>query len=197
MQSIQEISMKTILTLMILGGLFLAGDRGAHAQPSAVPLSTFSTGYGEFNGTVNDVRGLVGQPAPGRTSGSGNVVHSGFIPGALLASGTVGVPIAHQEIPEVFDLAQNYPNPFNPFTTIKYQLPVDGRVTISVFDILGREVITLINGPVKAGRHVVMWTGTNSAGNSVSSGFYLYRILAKPERGGEPYLAIRKMILLK
>ncbi len=72
--------------------------------------------------------------------------------------------------------ANNYPNPFNPTTTISYTLPTDGRVTIKVFDMLGREVKTLVNDYKNAGGYSTMWDSKDSFGNEVSSGIYFYNI---------------------
>lgn len=75
------------------------------------------------------------------------------------------------QAPVEYALLGNYPNPFNPATTISYTLPQDGRVSIKVFDVLGREVAELINGFSSAGKHNVVWDGTNFA-----SGIYFYSI---------------------
>ncbi len=77
------------------------------------------------------------------------------------------------ELPETFDMAQNYPNPFNPSTVIDYQLPEYSKVELSVFDMLGRKVATLVDAQVQAGYHQV----TFDAG-SLASGMYLYRLAA-------------------
>ncbi|MBU0558511.1 MAG: T9SS type A sorting domain-containing protein [Bacteroidetes bacterium] len=89
-------------------------------------------------------------------------------------------------IVSTFSLDQNYPNPFNPRTMISYQLPVDGFVTLKIFDILGREVATLVNERKEAGRYSVEWKGENQP-----SGVYLYRLQAGS------FSEIRKMILLR
>lgn len=73
--------------------------------------------------------------------------------------------------PKEFSLKQNYPNPFNPSTKIEYQLPVNGKVVLKVFDILGREVTTLVNEIQQAGFKEVEFNAKN-----LSSGIYIYRI---------------------
>lgn len=85
-----------------------------------------------------------------------------------------------------FSLDQNYPNPFNPKTMIRYQLPVRGFVTLKIFDVLGREVATLVNEWKDAGRYSVEWNGENS-----SSGVYIYRLQAGS------FYETKKMILLR
>ncbi|MCB0294487.1 MAG: T9SS type A sorting domain-containing protein, partial [Calditrichaeota bacterium] len=95
------------------------------------------------------------------------------------------------EVPAAFALAQNYPNPFNPTTEIPYALPVNARVEIAVYNILGQKVRTLVNHAQSPGYYTAHWDGRNDAGQLVGSGIYIYRINA-----GE-YRAMRKMILLK
>jgi type IX secretion system substrate protein len=75
-----------------------------------------------------------------------------------------------------YDLFQNYPNPFNGVTTIPFELQKDGNVEISIYDILGRKVKTLINKPYTFGKHTITWDGTNANGKVVSSGIYFYQI---------------------
>ena len=94
-------------------------------------------------------------------------------------------------IPEEFVLHQNYPNPFNPVTTLRYDLPETGLVTITIYDMLGREVKNLINQAQDAGYRSVIWDATNDYGEPVSAGIYLYQIQV-----GE-YISTKKMLLLK
>jgi hypothetical protein len=94
-------------------------------------------------------------------------------------------------LPEVFALHQNYPNPFNPVTTLRYDLPENGHVNITIYDMLGRQVKTLINQTQDAGYKSVIWAGTDTNSKPVSAGIYLYQIQA-----GE-YLQTKKMVLLK
>lgn len=95
------------------------------------------------------------------------------------------------EIPRSLQLAQNYPNPFNPTTTIRFGLPHDGHVKLTVYNILGQRIVDLLNEDRSAGFHAVSWNGRNAFGVAVASGIYLYRL--------ETTLGIqtRKMILLK
>ena len=94
-------------------------------------------------------------------------------------------------IPDEFALHQNYPNPFNPVTTLRYDLPETDFVNITIYDMLGREVKTLINQTQDAGYRSVIWDATNDYGKPVSAGIYLYQIQA-----GE-YISTKKMVLLK
>ena len=88
--------------------------------------------------------------------------------------------------PKLFNLYQNYPNPFNPSTIIKYSIPTEGFITLKIFDILGREVETLVNQNQKPGSYEIKWNTSNQ-----SSGIYFYRI-----RVGE-FIETKKMILLR
>ncbi len=95
------------------------------------------------------------------------------------------------DVPTVYELDQNYPNPFNPSTTIKFTVPVAGKVTLTVYNVVGQKIATLINGNVTAGSHTRVWNGKDSAGNQVASGVYFYKLTA------EKFSATEKMILMK
>jgi hypothetical protein len=88
--------------------------------------------------------------------------------------------------PDVFYLGQNYPNPFNPSTNIKYSIPQDENVTLKVYDILGKEVTTLVNEYQQAGSFDVVFNGSN-----LSSGVYYYQLKAGN------FVSTKKMILLR
>ncbi|MBP1654857.1 MAG: Subtilisin-like serine protease, partial [Bacteroidetes bacterium] len=98
--------------------------------------------------------------------------------------------------PAEYVLEQNYPNPFNPETRIAYGLPSQSGVTLRIFDMLGREIRTLVNGIQSAGRHESTWDGTDAAGRNVASGVYLYRLEAIDALGRQTSTS-RKMILLR
>ena len=95
------------------------------------------------------------------------------------------------EIPEEFSLSQNYPNPFNPLTKIDFSLPKTGRVVITIYNLLGQEVTTLINERLDYGYHTVTWQGMDRMGSPVGSGVYFSELKAAGNR------KTRKMLLLK
>jgi hypothetical protein len=99
---------------------------------------------------------------------------------------TNGVNAETHGPPTEFKLAQNYPNPFNPVTTIKYQAPNAGSVTLKIFDILGREIGVLVNEEKQAGYYTVQW-----GASGIPSGIYFYRM-----RSGK-FVETKKMILIK
>ena len=94
-------------------------------------------------------------------------------------------------IPDEFAIHQNYPNPFNPVTTLRYDLPEQGHVRITIYDMLGRDVKTLINEYQDPGYRSIIWDATNDYGKPVSAGMYLYQIQANN------FLKTKKMILVK
>ena len=118
-----------------------------------------------------------------------NVHHNGTY-GVEVATGVNDTPV------RTFTtrLEQNYPNPFNPTTRISYEIEqggTPGKVTLTVYDVTGARVRTLVDQVVKPGVHSAFWDGRNARGESVSSGVYFYR-LATPTRA-----LTRKMLLLK
>jgi len=96
-----------------------------------------------------------------------------------------------EKTPDSYQLHPNYPNPFNPITTIRYDLPAQSNVTLTVYDLMGREVSRLVNTTQVAGSHAIRWNATDKQGNSVENGSYLYKIQA-----GE-FSQTGKMLLLK
>jgi hypothetical protein len=98
----------------------------------------------------------------------------------------VGTNNNQNNVPSAYNLSQNYPNPFNPVTKISYTLPKAGNVKLVVFDVLGREITTLVNDVKTAGTHVVSFDAS-----SLSSGVYFYRINA-----GD-FTSTKKMMLVK
>lgn len=96
------------------------------------------------------------------------------------------------ETPTEFQLTQNYPNPFNPTTQINYQLPANGYVTLKVYDVLGREIATLVDEEKSSGFYSVQWDAHN-----VSSGIYFYRIIAGNSNGQSSFTETKRMVVMK
>jgi len=94
-------------------------------------------------------------------------------------------------VPDAYKLYRNYPNPFNPTTTIQYDMPQSGFVNITVYDMLGNVVQTLVNGVQSSGHYPIQWNGKNRNGQKVSSGIYFVQM-----RTGD-YLSTHKMTLLR
>lgn len=90
-----------------------------------------------------------------------------------------------------------YPNPFNPMTTLLYQLREPAYVTLTICDILGRRVITLVETDQSAGYYGVQWSGENAANNRVPGGLYLYEFTAIPIDGKEVFGKSGKLLFIK
>ena len=99
-------------------------------------------------------------------------------------------------LPNEFALSQNYPNPFNPTTNIKYALPMDSKVTVEIYNVLGQRVQTLVNGDQPAGYHSVEWNGTGNNGQQLASGMYFLQMSATGNNG-KKFSEVRKVMFLK
>jgi Secretion system C-terminal sorting domain/Carboxypeptidase regulatory-like domain len=115
-----------------------------------------------------------------------NLSSSPIVNGINISITTTSIDDNHGSLPKAFVLSQNYPNPFNPTTTIKYEIPKAIFVSIKIYDLLGREVATLVNNERLAGKYEVKFDGSK-----LSSGIYFYRMQA----GG--FIDSKKLILLK
>lgn len=112
----------------------------------------------------------------------------------VLSAGAAGIGIANERvvIPTDYILEQNYPNPFNPSTSIRFVLPIDKAISVTVYDVSGRVVKTLVNNQVYSqGAHEVQWDGTTDGGAAAASGTYLYTL----EFGN--FAQTKTMVLLK
>jgi hypothetical protein len=97
----------------------------------------------------------------------------------------------HDGLPHRFSLGQNYPNPFNPTTEIAFELPTRSLVTLTVYNVLGQRVATLVDEVLLAGGYVADWDATSDDGRPVASGVYLYRLAA------DSFVQTKKMVLLR
>jgi serine protease AprX len=147
------------------------------AHPSATPMEIIAA----LRATANNAA------TPNNLVGWG-ILNAAAAIDYLQANG-VGGPAP---LPAAFSLEQNFPNPFNPSTTIRYGLPEGSTVSLKIYDVMGREVRTLLSGYQEAASYSLVWNGTDNAGGPVSSGVYIYRLTS--DRG---FSAARSMVLLK
>lgn len=94
-------------------------------------------------------------------------------------------------LPDHFSLHQNYPNPFNSSTTIRFALPITESISLSIYNLTGQKVTTLVNGVRNAGEYTIQWDGTNENGNQLASGIYVYRLKSSA------YEETKKLLLLR
>jgi len=158
------------------------------AQNSVVAWSTFTMGFAIPTSSNTIVKSAVGQAFLGSMQQANTRIESGFLAGLLFRDQTTGVSEseAGEEIPSTYELRQNYPNPFNPITTIAFALPKPSTVTLKLFDMFGREIATLVEGKLPAGKHQVVFDA-----GAFSSGVYFYRLQA------EAFSQIRRLMLVK
>jgi hypothetical protein len=113
-----------------------------------------------------------------------------------LAKGGSGT-VSEEAAPATYGLSEAYPNPFNPSTQIQYAIPEGGKVSLIIYDILGREVAELTNEYQQAGRYSVTWNSTQKSGTPVSSGVYFARLRVLNELGGVSFTKTSKLLLTK
>ncbi len=162
-------------------------------------LFIFSTSSPDLGVSYNDQTGDVTlTPAPGFTGmvdlfitvSDGELSAKDTLHVYVEPATGIGDPDGNQ-LPTTFDVAQNYPNPFNPSTTVKFQLPQASDVRLTIYNMLGQRVRTLLGRRMEAGYHEVEWDGRNDAGVQQATGLYIYRF----EAGG--FVKILKMTLIK
>ena len=164
--------------------IFLCVTVTAVAQEQ-ISSSVFGNGAAAISGNNFKIVGTLGQPAIGPAGNSDNAQQAGFWYTTFELVTSVE-QIEDDLLPTEFRLEQNYPNPFNPSTTIQFAVPKNSHVTINIYDILGREVATLIDDEYQPGRYKVVFEA-----GQIASGLYVYRIQA-----GD-FLQTRKLMLLK
>ncbi|MBN1348236.1 T9SS type A sorting domain-containing protein [candidate division KSB1 bacterium] len=106
-------------------------------------------------------------------------------------SATTGIAGIDDNLPVVFEMGQNYPNPFNPTTTIAFQLNTTAQIRLTIFNMLGQEVRTLVNELKPAGTYAAIWDGMDNNGNMLPTGFYVYKL----DAGNQSQ--IKRMLLMK
>ena len=201
---------QTSLTSFVTTGTWFTGFSGTYAVPGTGPQNITMTNNFIWNGTSNvlieicyDNSSYTQYSPVASTSATGMTwgYYTDNSTGCTMTGGSsqanrpntyftfttsVGANQIGSEIPKVFELSQNYPNPFNPVTRINYSVPKQSLVNLRVFDILGREVVTLVNEQLKPGYYSVDFNGENLA-----SGVYFYRM----EAGS--FVNVKRLLLIK
>ena len=155
---------------MLLASALLVGPSAGQAA-SQISRAVWGAGGGTASGATTTVRTTVGQPVVGSAAGPTVGIGAGWwrhLPGT-----PSGLPL-ELDVPLTFRSYPNHPNPFNPRTTLAFDLPeATDRVRLRLYDLQGRLVANLVDGPLPAGRHDVPWQGTDDAGRTVASGVYI------------------------
>ena len=163
-------------------------DRSDHASfwdqnyPAILGIEDFSSDFNPYYHTTNDNMDIID-----------TTMFVSFVKAAVGATASLALPDTEltgvgqdNRLPLDFSLAQNYPNPFNPSTRLSFNLPQAGQARLEIYDLLGRSVRTLIDGPLDAGYHSLNWDGRMTGSGYVSSGIYFARL-----QFGEMTTAIR------
>jgi hypothetical protein len=167
------------------------GDYSAMAVDPVDGTFWYTQEYAKPNSRLDEERGWATKIAQiSLKAGKGNVIVSNGMPGTA-GETVLATEIGAEPAPRSYALSQNSPNPFNPETEIRFQLPVQGHVSVKIFNSLGQEVRNLVDTQYEAGYHNVRWDSKDNYGNSVASGIYFFKIHA-----GE-FTQVKKMNLLK
>ena len=179
------------------GDTAIVGHTGLGAQTNAIA----------FDENVN-LYGVIGSPSVlndfisiNTSSGVGTVIGSiGYknVIGLTYSRVTTGVEDEnnYEVTPTNYVLRQNYPNPFNPTTKIDFSLPTTADVKLVVYNLLGQELVTLIDNEMTSGNHSITWDAREANGNKLTSGIYFYKLTATGINGSE-FQDVKKMILMK
>jgi len=161
----------SVIITLAFASLIFGSD--AHSQGSTILWSAFDMGYGASASSQTVIKSVIGQAFVGDIQQVNTRIESGFLAHPLFRGlvTSVGEKESAEEIPSSYELRQNYPNPFNPITTIAFALPKPSTVTLKLFDIFGREVETIFEGKLPAGKHQVIFDA-----GAFSSGTYFYRL---------------------
>ncbi|MCL4708998.1 T9SS type A sorting domain-containing protein [bacterium] len=167
---------KLLVSSLVLTCFVYQSEAFSQTPINKIEWSSFNQGFGAASSAGTQICSALGQSFVGSAQNANSQIASGFLVHPLICeTGTAVEEKAQEEsqLPASYELEQNYPNPFNPSTTIAFALPKLSEVTLKVFDASGREVATLVEGRLLAGRHEVVLDA-----RPFSSGVYFYRLQA-------------------
>lgn len=176
--------MKRLSLLLIASVCSISGRLGA--QNAVVSWASLSGGFAMTSAQAGRMLTMSGgQSFVDRLSGPSQILEGGFLVHPLIRNILVSVP-ERDELPAEISLEQNFPNPFNPSTTIKYQMSEKRHVTLKIYDVLGRDIATLVDGVEEPGYRSVRWDA-----GSLASGVYFYRL------DSGTFTSVKKLLLMR
>ncbi len=185
--------MKTMkfVTIFLIVACVLAFHEYAEAQYQ-VSHHVIGNGGIAVNNSSYHLNSTAGQSAIGIMNSPSHINEAGFWYQAQ--DFITSIEQISNDLPKEFRLGQNYPNPFNPSTVISYQLPVSSFVELSIYNLRGQKIVTLVSEKQSAGIHQLNW-----AASGLASGVYFYRLEAgNPSRGsGQGFVQTKKLILMR
>ncbi|MDI6765849.1 MAG: T9SS type A sorting domain-containing protein [Bacteroidota bacterium] len=174
----------------------IAGTYDGNRETEVMARMVFVNWNGDIGATPPS--GTYNQPLPENGTIFRITTTKPNMPGDLLIVNSIIVDVLEDKLPITFSLHQNYPNPFNPITKIEYSLPVVSRVKLTIYNVLGQEVIKLVDEIQDPGVKIVRWNSFNNYGGSVASGVYFYRLEATSiNQPSKSFTQVRKMLLLR
>jgi len=188
---------KIFVTPLLLACFIYQSEAFSQTPTSKIEWSSFNMGFAVPTSASNTVQSAVGQAFVGGMQQGDTRIESGFLVYTALGTTTPVEEVPETGLPSSFELQQNYPNPFNPSTKIEFSLPRNSIVHLTVYDILGKEVVKLLNELRPAGNYTIEWNGQDTDGNKVSTGVYFYRLEATAPGGQAPFISLKRMLLLK
>jgi len=178
------------LLYLLIGPVAISLPVQIYSQSTAIPSSAFNMGFGVSSAANTSITSAAGEVLVGTSEGENTRTESGSLVVVLQRR----TPLAVDEmdgLPASFALHQNYPNPFNPSTTLRFDLPVATDIHIVVYDLLGQEVVRLVEQRMEAGYHQLVWNGRDRRGRELPTGMYIV-LMMTPE-----YRKSVKLVLLK
>jgi len=180
MNAVSRLSLLLLLPLVSLD---------VFAQNSRVTWYAIDAGFAVPSSSTTAVKSLAGGVVG--ISQLGNTrIESGFLADTLFRGLLTGLNEPPM-LPTAYDLFQNYPNPFNPTTTIRYALPQQSHVVLTIYNVLGQEVTRLVDEVQEVGVKSLKWNGENTSGSLVASGMYFYRLET------QSFVATKSMLMIK
>ena len=191
MKNLERSAMKEkVLSYSLIGLMSVIYPVIIQAQDTAIPSSSFNMAFGTSSGANTSITSTAGEVLVGPSEGENTHMQSGFLVVLQQQQSALAVDEAGG-LPSAYALHQNYPNPFNPSTTLQFDLPAATDIHIVVYDLLGREIVRLVEQRLEAGYHQLVWNGRDRRGREVPTGMYIV-LMATPE-----YRKSIKLVMLK